>query len=180
MRLWSQPAISYISQPHFVANPSRETVPPETVRIMLAEDQPLLTDRLNSLGQEFPDLEVVGTATTSMAALEMAAELSPDAVLVREKLSDADGLSVCELIHRKLPDAAIIVVSDVRTDVAMLDVVEAGACGLISRLATDEDLVLAILRAAEGELLMPRSVVLRLFHLGHKLRLQASHQGSEP
>ena len=49
MRLWSQPAISYISQPHLVANPSRETVPPETVRIMLAEDQPLL-DGLSMAG----------------------------------------------------------------------------------------------------------------------------------
>jgi two-component system, NarL family, response regulator DevR len=108
-----------------------------------------------------------------------AAGLGPHVVLVAERLSDADGLHVCDRIHRQFPDIALVFVSEVQTDAVKLLAVEAGACGLISKMSPDQDLMFALLRAAEGEFLLPRQVTIRLFRRERELRLQSCRQRGE-
>lgn len=140
------------------------------VRIIVAEARPVLLDRVKVLSEQYSDLLLVGTATTGHSAMTTAGRTDPDVVLIQQQLPDADGLSVCEEISRRQPETAIILISDAQADRAMLAAVEAGARGLLSPLASDDDVVVAILRAAEGEFLLPGPVVQRLFRLGGELR----------
>ena len=149
---------------------------PGSVRILVAESNQLLVDRLSVLSKEYSDLSLVGAAPTGFAAVAAAHRMNPDVVLIDEQLPDTDGLHVCEHIHRQVPRAAIILISDSPTDQSMLAAVEAGACGLISPLASDEDVIVTILGAADGEFLLPRPVVQRLFRIARELRQQTCNR----
>jgi two-component system nitrate/nitrite response regulator NarL len=147
---------------------------------MVVGAQPLLAERLRILSRTYPDFEVVGEVVAGSLALTMAARLDPHVVFIDEHLPDADSLNVCDRIHRVFGEAALILVSETMTDSIRLLAVEAGACGLIHPLAPDEDLVLTILRAAEGELLITREVILRLFRHERDLRHQSLGRGPDP
>lgn len=136
----------------------------------MAEARPALADRLNVLSDEYSDLLVVGAVSTGESAVVAAIKAKPDVVLIGQPLPDRDTIGVCEVIHSHLPRAGIILVGDRQTDQALLAAVEAGVSGLISPLASDDDVVVSILRAADGEFLLPGSVVLRLFRIGRDLR----------
>lgn len=140
----------------------------------MAEGRPLLSDRLRALATEYSDFEVLGVAGTAQVGMAMASELRPDVMLIEAGLPDDDGLRLCHHLDREVPCTAAIFVSDVQTDALLLSVVQAGAVGLIARAAPDDELVLAILRAAEGEFLLPKSVILRLFRREHEIRQQTT------
>jgi DNA-binding NarL/FixJ family response regulator len=139
---------------------------------MVVEDRPFLADRILALGEDYPDIEIVARAPTGRAAIVIASFREPQVVLIEDRLSDANAFQVCDFIRREFPEVAVILVSEIQTDAMSLLAVEAGACGLISRLAPDQDLILALLRAADGEFLLPRPVTLRLFRRERDLRLQ--------
>ena len=143
-----------------------EPAGPGPVRVYVADPRAQLIDRLAVLAENNEDLKLVGAQTSGFAAVTSVTLAKPNVVLVGDYFPDADGLDVCDHIHRSLPGAAVIVVSDKRTDGALLRAVQSGACGVIAPVAPDEELVMAILRAADGELLMTRATVHRLFRLG--------------
>jgi DNA-binding NarL/FixJ family response regulator len=143
---------------------------PGPVRVYVAARHAVLIDRVAVLADQYEDLRLVGAQTSGSAAMASIMDARPGVVLVGDLFPDADGFDVCDGIRRALPCAALIFVSDARTDDALLRAVEAGACGVIAPLAADDELMMAILRAAEGELLLSRSTVHRLFQLGRELR----------
>lgn len=158
--------------------PNPNELPEGPLRIMVVEDKPMLVARLIALSTEHSDLEVLGVATSGRVALVIAAEVKPHVVLIRDRLPDTDALQVCYVINRRFPELALIVVSERESDGMRPLAVESGACGLVSALSHDDDLFLAILRAADGEFLLPRSVTLRLFGVERALRRQALQQRS--
>jgi len=140
------------------------------VRVYVADPRAQLIDRLVVLAENNEDLKLVGAQTSGVAAVASVTLARPNVVLVSDYFPDADGLGVCDHIHRSMPGAAVIVVSYKRTDGALLRAVESGACGVIAPVAPDEDLVTAILRAADGEMLMSRATLHRLFRLSRDQR----------
>lgn len=137
-------------------------------------------ERLRALSSVYPDFQVVADLRAGGGAVRELARVEPDIVLIEDRLPDADALSVCDRIHRHFRDAALILISEGVTESMTLLAVEAGACGMISPLAPDEDLVLAVLRAAEGEFLLPKDAILRLFRRERELRHQALGLAREP
>lgn len=140
------------------------------VRVFVAEAKPILADRLNVLSDEYSDLLLVGAASSGESAVVAAILANPDVLLVGQPLPDRDSIGICEVVHSHLPRAAIILIAERQSDQAMLAAVEAGVSGLISPLTSDDDLVVSILRAADGECLLPGAVVQRLFRIGRDLR----------
>lgn len=145
-----------------------------SVRVFVAEMKQALADRLRVLSDEYSDLVLVGVASSGHSAVASAPETYPDVVLVDGQLADPDAVAICTDIQRRIPGAAIILIGGAQTDLGLLAAVEAGACGVVSPLASDDDLVVTILRAGDGEFLLPRLVVQRLFRLGRELRSDAA------
>lgn len=141
-----------------------------SIRVFVAEARPALAERLNVLSEEYSDLLLVGATSTGESAVVAAIRANPDVVLIEESLPDQDSIGVCEVIHSHVPRAAIILIAERQTDQVLLAAVEAGVNGLISPLASDDDVVVSILRAADGECLLPGAVVQRLFRISRDLR----------
>jgi DNA-binding NarL/FixJ family response regulator len=135
---------------------------PERVTVLIVEDHRLMVEGLSSILGEAPELKVVGTAGTVQEAVQAAAALQPQVVLMDFRLPDGNGAEATERIRSEHPEMAVLFLSADISDDAMMQAVDAGACGYVSKAASAEELKLAILRAADGEFLLPAATMSRL------------------
>ena len=135
---------------------------PGKIDILLVEDHRLMFEGLSSLLAEFPDINVMGVATTVSDAIAKANLLKPDLVLMDYRLPDGDGAQASEKIRTTLPETAILFLSADPSESAMMRAVEAGASGYVSKAASAEVLVSSIRKAASGEFLLEAATMARL------------------
>ena len=134
----------------------------EPIAVLIVEDHKLMVEGLSSLLGEMPELKVAGTAGTVQQAVDAARSLQPQVVLMDFRLPDCNGAEATERIRREHPEVAVLFLSADVSDDAMMQAVDAGACGYVSKAASAEELKTAILRAAEGEFLLPAATMSRL------------------
>jgi len=134
-----------------------EFAPPSSIRVLLVDDHHLLTEALSGLLQREPDIEIVGVAA-SVAEVREAVRERMDVVLMDYLLPDGTGAEATREIKRRWPTAKVIVLTAVADDETMLDVVEAGADGYLTKERAGSDVVSAVRAAHAGELLLPRAV----------------------
>jgi len=146
------------------------------IDILIVEDDRLMFEGLAILLGDEPDMRVVGVATTGAEAIEKAALLKPDVVLIDYHLPDGDGTVPSAKIRTLLPDAAILFLSADSTESALQRAVEAGASGYLSKAATTDELSASIRRAAEGEYLLEAATVARLSEQRRRSQLRPSQQ----
>jgi two-component system response regulator DevR len=146
------------------------------INLLLVEDHRLMFEGLSSLLSEYPDLSVVGVATTVADSVHKAVLLRPDVVLMDYRLPDGDGAQATERIRVQAPDTAILFLSADPSEAAVTRAVEAGASGFVSKGATAEELVSAIRRAADGELLVEAATMTRLLEARRRSQLQREAQ----
>jgi DNA-binding NarL/FixJ family response regulator len=132
------------------------------IKLLLVEDHRLMFEGLSSLLAEYPDINVMGVATTVADAIAKASLLKPDLVLMDYRLPDGDGAQASERIRGTLPDTAILFLSADPSESSIMRAVEAGASGYVSKAASAEDLVSSIRKAADGEFLLEAATMARL------------------
>ena len=125
------------------------------VRVLLVEDHQVVAEGLQALLEEYPDLTVVGWAPTVAEADQVAERAPTDVALVDFRLPDGSGADAAARIRAHQPDCAVVILSVEETDQAVMSAVEAGAAGYLLKSAPADEVVAAIRRAAEGELLIP-------------------------
>lgn len=121
-----------------------------------------MVEGLASLLGETPELKVVGTAGTVEQAVQATTELQPQVVLMDFRLPDGNGAEATQRIRHEHPDVAVVFLSADVSDDAMMQAVDAGACGYVSKAASADELKTSLLRAAEGEFLLPAATMSRL------------------
>jgi len=134
----------------------------EPTTVLIVEDHRLVQQGLNALLGEVPEIRVVGVAGTATEAVETAARWPPQVVLMDFRLPDGDGAQATERIRTEHPEAAVVFLSADMSDAAMMRAVDAGACGYVSKEASVEELAEAIIRAGQGEFLIPAAEMARL------------------
>lgn len=107
-------------------------------------------------------IEVVGVASSAVDAIEKSNLLEPDLVLMDTRLSDADGWQACARIREKRPDVAVMFLAADVSDSAIERAVLAGAAGYLSTEVSATELMDAIVKLAEGEMLVTASTFARL------------------
>jgi two-component system, NarL family, response regulator DevR len=132
------------------------------INLLLVEDHRLMFEGLSSLLTEYPDINVMGVATTVADAVAKASLLKPDLVLMDYRLPDGDGAQASERIRATLPDTAVLFLSADPSESSIMRAVEAGASGYVSKAASAEELVSSIRKAAEGEFLLEAATMARL------------------
>src|SRR5690348_16136860 len=113
-----------------------------------------MVEGLASLVGESEGLKVVGTAGTVKDALEATSRLQPQVVLMDFRLPDGNGAEATERIRAQHPEVAVLFLSVDISDDALMQAVDAGACGYVSKAATAAELIDSIRRAGEGEFLL--------------------------
>lgn len=122
------------------------------IRIVIADDHPVVRAGIRALLDAEDDLEVVAEASTADDAVRLAETLSPDLVLM--DLQFADGPRGAEATRRiRALDAPphVLVLTNYDTDTDILGAVEAGASGYLLKDAPPDELVAAVRAAAAGE-----------------------------
>ena len=126
--------------------------------MLLVDDHQLLTDSLARLLTAEPDIEVVGIAASVAEARRLVRDRL-DVVLMDYRLPDGTGADATRVIKARWPAARVVMLTAVQDDETVLDSIQAGADGYLTKDRAVDDVVAAVRDAHNGETLLPRSVV---------------------
>jgi DNA-binding NarL/FixJ family response regulator len=120
------------------------------VRVMLAEDFPLVSEGIAGALQRGPGITVVGTAADGVEALRMALDLRPDVLLVDLHMPELGGIMLLERLRTALPATHCIVLTASEKSDSLLAAISAGARGYLTKRATADELRSAVLTVHGG------------------------------
>jgi DNA-binding NarL/FixJ family response regulator len=135
------------------------TAEPRPIRVLLVDDHQLLTGALSQMLALERDIEVVGVAGTVADARTMARERL-DVVLMDYRLPDGTGAEATRAIKGRWPTARVVMLTALNDDETVLESIQAGADGYLTKDRAVEDVVSAVRAAHAGETLLPRSVIM--------------------
>jgi DNA-binding NarL/FixJ family response regulator len=121
------------------------------IRVLLVDDHQLLRDSLRSLLDAQPDIDVVGTAADGLEALDAAAAVRPDVVLMDLSMPRMGGVEATRKLLEQLPGTQVVVLTSFPDQDLIVDSVAAGAVGYLLKDAAPEAVVTAVRSAAAGE-----------------------------
>ena len=131
---------------------------PDSIRLLLVDDQRLMRDGLRILLEMEPDLEVAGEAESGQEALEAYETLQPDVVLMDIRMPVMDGVEAIQRLRARWPGAKVIILTTFDDDVYVFDGLRAGALGYMLKDVSGEELAEAIRTVATGGALIDPSV----------------------
>jgi DNA-binding NarL/FixJ family response regulator len=120
------------------------------ISVMLVDDHAIVRRGFRRLLEDEPDIDVVGEAGDGRQALEMAARLKPDVVVMDYAMPELDGVQATLEICRQAPDTAVVMLSMHADENYQRNAFEAGARGYLLKNASDLDLAAAIREVASG------------------------------
>jgi DNA-binding NarL/FixJ family response regulator len=132
------------------------------IRLLVADDHPVVRDGLRAMLATQPDMELVGEAATGTQAVERARALRPDVVLMDLQMPELDGPAAITTLQEQAPQVRVLVLTTFGTDADITRAVEAGATGYLLKDAPREQLFAAIRAAARGEAVLSPSVATRV------------------
>ncbi len=128
------------------------------IRVLIADDQPLMRQGFAMILGAQPDITVVGEAGTGTSAVTQARELNPDVIMMDIQMPGMDGITAT----RQLRGCKILVLTTFGTDDHVAQALRAGASGFLLKDATPEQLIHAIRVVAGGEALLDPAITRNL------------------
>jgi DNA-binding NarL/FixJ family response regulator len=144
-----------------------------TTTVLVVDDEALLRTAFTALIEAEPDLEVVGQAADGKQAVALAAQLSPDVVVMDVRMPVMDGIEATSQITRGGPDGMprVLILTTFDLDDYVFEALRAGASGFALKSRPLDELLSAIRVIADGEALLAPSVTRRLIaHFSHARR----------
>jgi DNA-binding NarL/FixJ family response regulator len=132
------------------------------IRLLVADDHPVVRDGLRAMLATQPDMELVGEAATGTEAVELARALRPDVVLMDLQMPKLDGPAAIATLRQQAPEVRVLVLTTFGTDADITRAVDAGATGYLLKDAPREQLFGAIRAVARGEAVLSPSVATRV------------------
>jgi DNA-binding NarL/FixJ family response regulator len=132
------------------------------IRILVADDHPVVREGLVAILSTQPDFEVVGEAGNGNQLIRLTGENAPDVVLLDLEMPEMDGVEALRVIHKSFPDVQGIVFTAFDTDERILAAVRAGARGYLLKGAPREEIFRAIRIASQGGSLLQPIVASKL------------------
>jgi DNA-binding NarL/FixJ family response regulator len=133
-----------------------------TLRVLIADDQPVVRDGLAMLLGLIDDVEVVATAADGLEAVEHARSQQPDVVLMDLRMPGLEGAEATRQILASLPHTRVLVLTTYADDEFLFGALQAGARGYLTKDATAEEIEHAIRAVAAGQTHLDPAVQQRL------------------
>jgi DNA-binding NarL/FixJ family response regulator len=140
-------------------------VPPETIRIVVADDQTAVRDGLVLMLDLLPAITVVGAAANGAEALALADELEPDAMVIDLHMPVLDGIETTRRLTGEHPGIAVVVLTTYADNVSILDALRAGARGYLTTNAGRPDIERALHGAVNGQSVLDSEVQATLLRI---------------
>ena len=130
----------------------------EAIRIVVADDHPIVRAGIVGLLDQAPGIEVVGEASDGAEAVELAASERPDLVLMDLRMPGVDGASATASIVAAGQGTRVLVLTTYETDDHILAAIEAGASGYLLKAAPQAEILAGIRAVAAGETVLAPSI----------------------
>ncbi|MEY9931637.1 DNA-binding NarL/FixJ family response regulator [Catenulispora sp. GP43] len=132
------------------------------IRVLLADDQPLIRAGLVMVITDAPDIEVVGQAGSGAEALRLVHDLRPDVVVMDIRMPGLDGIAATARIRAEAPATKVLMLTTFDDDENVYGALRAGASGFLLKDMALDDILAAVRVVAAGDALIAPSVTRRL------------------
>jgi len=132
------------------------------IRVLIVDDDSLITEGLRLIIEQADDMKVVGQAHDGREAVAMATDVEPDIVLMDIRMPVMDGLAATAALLAAEPKAKVIILTTFELDEYVFEALRAGASGFLLKRVPPSQLLEAVRVVAGGEALLAPSVTKRL------------------
>ena len=135
----------------------------ERIRVMIVDDHSIVRVGLKQVLEQSGKFEVVGEAADGEEAVRVAADVSPDVVVMDVIMPKKDGVEACREIMESAPETRVLMLTASTEEDAVVEAVAAGATGYLQKETDREQLLSAVRDVARGDLRLPTEIVRRTF-----------------
>ncbi|MBI5952329.1 MAG: response regulator transcription factor [Chloroflexi bacterium] len=132
------------------------------IRVLIADDHPIIRDSLRTLISTEPNLKLVGEAVDGEEAVRKTLKLKPDVILMDLVMPVKDGLQAISEIKNALPDISILVLTSFSDEDKVFPAIRAGALGYLLKDSSPQELLKAIYDVHRGEASLHPSIAIQL------------------
>ncbi len=132
------------------------------IRVLATDDQRVVREGLAMLLGLLPDIEVVGTAADGEEALTLADELRPDVILMDLRMPRVDGVEATRRLRASHPEIKVVVLTTYADDRSVIEALQAGALGYLTKDAGADEIRQALQRVASGQASLDPAVQMHL------------------
>ena len=132
------------------------------IKILLADDQTILTEGIKSVLETCPDFAVIGTAQDGVEAVELCEKLKPDVVLMDIRMPNMNGVVATKRIKELNPDIKIIVLTTFDDSDYILSAINNGASGYLLKDIGSTALIDSIKNAYAGDTILPSKIAKKI------------------
>ncbi len=136
----------------------------DRIRLVIADDHPVVRAGLHEMLSSQPDFEIVGEASNGVEAVTLVNQVQPDVVLMDLRMKLLDGAAATAQIHAQHTKTAVLVLTSYENTADILRAIEAGAIGYLLKDAESEELFTAVRTVAHGKAVFAPTVATRLLH----------------
>jgi DNA-binding NarL/FixJ family response regulator len=144
-----------------------------TIRILIADDHPVVRTGVRTMLENESDMVVVAEAGDGVQIVELYEQHAPDVVLMDLRMPRQDGVAAIRAIIAAHPNARIVALTSYEGDADIYRALDAGACGYLIKDMLGKEVVGAVRNAAAGKRIIPPSVASRLAEFVPRLDLTA-------
>ncbi len=121
------------------------------LRVLLADDHPIVRDGLKLLINNHPQMRVVGEAANGKEVLQQARQLKPDVVVMDLSMPEINGLQATQKLIAELPQIKVVALTGHEDETYLNQLCKAGASGYVLKRSAGEELIRALRAVARGE-----------------------------
>ena len=151
--------------------------PKKRVRVLIADDQTLFREGIKDLLENERIVEVVGEAVDGQDVIRQAKKLKPDVILMDIKLPQIDGIAATRQIRKDCPATNVLILSSYEDEAHVMEAIQAGANGYLSKMLPASELVNALKAFANDGVMIPQQVMGKLL-AGLRQMASGAGQGS--
>ena len=135
---------------------------PDPIRVLIADDHPMMRDGLRALISSLPDMKVVGEAADGAAAQRETQLTRPDVVIMDLRMPGTNGVEATRAILGSMPGTRVLVLTMFEDDDSVFAAMRAGACGYLLKGAQQDEITRAIRSVANGQAIFGPTVARRI------------------
>ena len=132
------------------------------IKVMLADDQKILSEGIKSVLETCPDIAVCGIAYDGVQAVDMARALRPDVILMDVRMPEMNGVAATKRIKESFPDIKIIILTTFDDSDYILSGINNGASGYLLKDIGSAALIDAIKNAYAGDTILPSKIARKI------------------
>lgn len=148
-----------------------------TIRVLVADDHPVVRQGLRSLLASYDDIQVIGEAESGFSVMEQAGSLQPDVVLLDIRMIGSDGIAIAHQLRQSYPDIKVIILSTYDDDEYLFGALQAGVHGYLLKSVSHDILASSIRSVYGGERLLSPTLIDKVLHQFEELaKERARHE----